>query len=91
MYRGFDFVQDLILDMVKADPTARPTIEEVELRFNEISGRLSRWKLRARLARKNEWLIEQGMYSLIHTIRTAKYIVKRLSPVPTPNAEAVFQ
>ena len=86
VYRGFDFMKDLIDDMVQADPGKRPTIEEVESRFNEKFHRLTRWKLRSRLVRKNEWLIERGIYGIVHAIRTAKYLMKRLPPLPVPDA-----
>lgn len=85
VYRGFGFMQELVADMVQADPAQRLTIEEVESRFNALFDRLSRWKLRTRLVRKNEWLIERGIYGLVHTIRTLKYLVKRLPPLPVPD------
>ncbi|KAI0727913.1 hypothetical protein C8Q72DRAFT_885938 [Fomitopsis betulina] len=85
VFRGFDFMQDLVTDMVRTDLGERPTIAEVESRFNEIFGQLSRWKLRSRLVRKNEWLIERGVNGLVHSIWTAKYLVKRLPPLPVPD------
>ncbi|KZT71750.1 hypothetical protein DAEQUDRAFT_665556 [Daedalea quercina L-15889] len=85
-YRGFDFMQQLVADMVQADPVKRPTIEEVETRFDESSRRLSRWKLRSRLVGKDEFALERGIYGIGHMIRTAKYLIKRLPPVPTPTS-----
>jgi len=46
----------LITDMVQDDPTKRPTMEEVLTRFSEIRGKLGTWKLRSRIARKDELL-----------------------------------
>jgi len=85
-YRGFEFMQQLVDDMVQADPEKRPTIAEVEARFDESFRALSKWKLRSRLVRRNEFLLERAIYGIGHIFRTAKYVAKRLPPVPTPSA-----
>ena len=79
-------MQDLVADMVQDDPAKRPTIAEVESRFNEKLGQLTPRKLRSRLVRKNEWLIERAIRGMIHAVRTAKYLAKRLPPLPFPDA-----
>ena len=78
-------MQQLVADMVNADPAKRPTIEEVETRFDDSFRRLSGWKLRSRLVQKNENALERGIYGIAHLIRTVNYIARRLPPVPTPS------
>ncbi|KAJ7223890.1 hypothetical protein B0H12DRAFT_1030882, partial [Mycena haematopus] len=45
----------LVNDMVKDDPTKRPTADEVVVRFAEIQKGLSSWKLRSRVLGKREY------------------------------------
>ncbi len=52
--KGFEFMEALVTDMVQDDPTKRPTMDKVVARFSEIRGKLNSWKLRSRIARKNE-------------------------------------
>jgi len=85
-YRGFEFMQQLIVDMVQTDPAKRPTIAEVETRFDESFRGLSKWKLRSRLVQKDEFFLERVIYGVGHIFRTAKYMVKRLPLVPTPSS-----
>ncbi|KAG6910429.1 hypothetical protein DXG01_010784 [Tephrocybe rancida] len=44
---GFDFMRELINDMVNTDPTKRPSMSEVVSRFDIIVERLGNWKLRS--------------------------------------------
>ncbi|KAH9920138.1 kinase-like domain-containing protein [Fomitopsis serialis] len=85
-YRGFEFIQLLVADMVQNDPAKRPTIAEVEARFDESFQGLSDWKLRSRLVRRNESFIVRAIYGIGHIFRTAKYVAKQLPPVPTPSS-----
>ncbi|KAI0253541.1 hypothetical protein BJV78DRAFT_1122973, partial [Lactifluus subvellereus] len=60
-YHAFEFIEPLIADMVQEDPTKRPTMDEVVTHFAEIKGKLSTWKLRSRMARRNEvWPLGSG-------------------------------
>ncbi|KZT71748.1 hypothetical protein DAEQUDRAFT_763587 [Daedalea quercina L-15889] len=79
-YRGFDFMQQLVADMVQADPVKRPTIEEVETRFDESPRRVS---LEAPVKTGKEGRICPRAWDII---RTTKYLIKRLPPVPTPSS-----
>ncbi|KAH9920140.1 uncharacterized protein B0H18DRAFT_1025296 [Fomitopsis serialis] len=83
-YRGLDFVQPLVADMVQNDPEKRPTIEEVESRFDGISCQLSWWQLRSRLVEKDENALVRTVFGIGHIFRTAKYVIKRRPPVPLP-------
>lgn len=79
-------MQHLVADMVQDDPAKRPPIEEVETRFEESVSTLSHWKLRSRLVGKREDLLLRGIYGIGHIVRTAKYLIKRLPPVPSPSS-----
>lgn len=79
-------MQQLVADMVQEDPAKRPPIEEVELRFEESVGTLSRWKLRSRLIGKKEHVLVRTIYAIGHIVRTVKYLAKRLPPVPSPSS-----
>ncbi|KAF9003961.1 kinase-like domain-containing protein [Cyathus striatus] len=51
---GLEFMDDLIADMVKEDPTKRPTIDGAVERFSQIVNHLSKWKLMSRAATVDE-------------------------------------
>jgi len=71
--------------MVQADPQKRPTIEQVASRFEEVRSKLSWWKLRSRLVDQRESFAYRVFMDIGHIFRTAKYVAKRLPPVPTPS------
>ncbi|TFY60102.1 hypothetical protein EVJ58_g5351 [Rhodofomes roseus] len=79
-YRGFEFMQQLVTDMVQSDPEKRPTIAKVETQFDKSFRQLSIWKLRLRLVQRNEIALKRAIYAIAHIFRTAKYAVKRLPP-----------
>ncbi|KAJ3489305.1 hypothetical protein NLI96_g2211 [Meripilus lineatus] len=59
-YRGIDFMNELVADMVQADPTKRPTMDVVVKRFEKTRLSLSGWKLMKRLRKPEEdqlWLL----------------------------------
>ncbi|KZT71756.1 hypothetical protein DAEQUDRAFT_687108 [Daedalea quercina L-15889] len=85
-YHGFEFMQSLVSDMIQDDPEKRPTIAEVETRFNGLYRQLSWWKLRTRLVNKIETVFDRAVLSTIHCFRTAKFILKRCPPVPVPRS-----
>jgi hypothetical protein len=47
-------MEPLVADMVQDDPAKRPKMDEVVSRFREIEGKLSTWKLRSRIDRRDE-------------------------------------
>ena len=83
-YEGFEFLEPLIADMVQDDPAARPTMEEVVARFDDIQAKLKYWKLRERLVRKGESPLIKFLKNVRHVYRTTKFILSFRSPVPTP-------
>ena len=52
---GFIFLAGLEANMTDPDPSKRPTIEEVVIRYAEIRRMLSSWKLRQRGVRCDEF------------------------------------
>lgn len=72
--------------MVQDDPQKRPSIEEVTSRFTEATSKLSARTLRDRLRENNESAVVRFFRGLEHAYRTAKYVVRRLPPVPTSPA-----
>ena len=83
-YQGFEFMEPLVTDMVQNDSTKRPTMDEVVTRFSEIRGKLSAWKLRSRIARKNELWPVTAWKSVGHWYRTVGYILGGKAAIPEP-------
>jgi len=83
-YRGFEFMEPLVTDMVQDDPTKRPTMEQVVTRFSEIQGKLSTWKLRSRIARKHEHWPVTIWKSVYHWYCTIGYVLGRKAAIPEP-------
>jgi hypothetical protein len=83
-HHGFDFIEPLIADMVQEDPTKRPTMDEVVTRFSEIKNKLSTWKLRSRIARKNEIWPVAAWRTVGQWCRTVGYVLTRKAALPEP-------
>ena len=83
-YHDFGFVEPLIVDMVQEDPAKRPTMDEVVTRFAEIRSKLSTWKLRSRMARKNEIWPVATWRTVSHWYRTVGYVLTRKAALPEP-------
>ncbi|KAI0245370.1 kinase-like domain-containing protein [Lactifluus subvellereus] len=83
-YHGFTFIEPLIADMVQEDPTKRPTMNEVVTRFAEIRTKLSTFKLRSRMARKNEIWPVAAWRTVSHWCRTVGYVLTRKAALPEP-------
>jgi hypothetical protein len=77
-------METLVTDMVQTDPTKRPTMDEVVTRVSEIRGKLSTWKLRSRIARKNELWPFAAWRSVRHWYRTVGYVLGRKAAIPEP-------
>ncbi|EPQ57119.1 hypothetical protein GLOTRDRAFT_127494 [Gloeophyllum trabeum ATCC 11539] len=81
---GFDFLSPLVADMVRADPSKRPTIDEVISRFEQSVKQLSSWKLRSRVVDRDEHPVV-GLYrSVGHWTRRIRFILTRVPPIPMP-------
>ncbi|KAJ7144698.1 kinase-like domain-containing protein [Mycena filopes] len=82
---GFEFMWPLISDMVQADPLQRPTMDEVVSRFEKIRKNLSSWKLRSRVAIKEDKAY-QPLLIIRHWYRRVRYLLLRIPSVPTPKS-----
>jgi hypothetical protein len=83
-FQGFEFMERLVADMVQDDPTKRPKMDEVVTRFREIKGKLSTWKLRSRIVRRDEIWPLTVWRSVGHWYRTIGYVVGRKAAIPEP-------
>ncbi|KAH9959175.1 kinase-like domain-containing protein, partial [Russula dissimulans] len=83
-YKEFEFMESLVTDMVQEDPTKRPSMEEVVTRFSEIRGKLSTWKLRSRIARRDELWPVTVWKSIHHWYCTIGYVLGRKAAIPEP-------
>ncbi len=84
-YRGLEFMQPLISDMVQDDPNMRPTMAIVACRFEKIQKELSKRKLRKRLVREKEHGFMRLIKGVRHVCRTFVYVIRRIPPLPTPS------
>ncbi|KAJ7147591.1 hypothetical protein C8R43DRAFT_889585 [Mycena crocata] len=83
-YRGFEFMQTLVQDMVADNPTKRPTIDEVVMRFDKIRRSLSTWKLRSRPIPRKEIQLVTLFRAIPHWFRRIGYILRGIPAVPIP-------
>ncbi len=83
-FQGFDFMEPLIAVMVQNDPTKRPKMDEVVTRFREIKGKLSSWKLRSRVVRRDEIWPLAVWRCVGHWYRTIGYVLGRKAAIPEP-------
>ncbi|KZT29111.1 hypothetical protein NEOLEDRAFT_1057150 [Neolentinus lepideus HHB14362 ss-1] len=81
---GFEFIEPLVSDMVQDDPSKRPTMDEVVSRFETIRKSLSSWKLRSRIAERDELAIIEFYRAIIHWRRRIGYFIRRIPAVPLP-------
>jgi len=77
-------MEPLVTDMVQADPAKRPTMEDVVTRFSEIKRKLNTWKLRSRIAQKDELWPLTIWRSVCHWYFTVGYVVGRKVAIPEP-------
>jgi len=80
--RNVEFLTDLISDMTHDDPSERPTMDEVVLRFESIRNGLSWWKLRSRTSDRRVPLLLHLIYSPIHWAVQLSYILRRIPAIP---------
>lgn len=77
-------MKPLVDDMTQADPTKRPTIDQVITRFDVLRRSLGSWKLRSRAVQKNEDIFLRGVRAAKHLKQRIYYMVHRIPPVPVP-------
>ncbi|RDB25210.1 hypothetical protein Hypma_007479 [Hypsizygus marmoreus] len=79
---GFEFMRQLIDDMVNKDPKQRPTMDEVVLRFDAIVMNLSSWQLRSRVVELGERPIRGMARAIVHWTKQLVYMARQIPPVP---------
>ncbi|KAH7905962.1 hypothetical protein BJ138DRAFT_1130197 [Hygrophoropsis aurantiaca] len=79
---GLSFLDGLVADMVQGDPSKRPAMNEVVVRFEGICKGLSSWKLRSRVADKNEGIRSRLIRDAGHWTRRLISIARGHPPVP---------
>ncbi|KAJ3481939.1 hypothetical protein NLI96_g7318 [Meripilus lineatus] len=84
--RGVEFMEPLVNDMVQDDPLKRPNIDEVVRRFEEITRKLSSWKLRSRLVvlEEKEYPVVMVLRTIHHFFRTFAHVLMFRNPLPRP-------
>ncbi|KAI0041040.1 hypothetical protein FA95DRAFT_1501972 [Auriscalpium vulgare] len=81
-YRGFSFMRPLVDDMVAQDPDKRPQMDEVATRFKEIRNSVSSWKMRSRMVRRDEAILNGVRTSAVHWYRRLGYTLTRKPAIP---------
>ncbi|KAJ3782090.1 kinase-like domain-containing protein [Lentinula aff. detonsa] len=81
---GFEFLRPLVKDMVVDDPSKRPTMDEVMPRFSAIIDKVPWWKLRARAAKKDEFLLVKPFRAVYHVFWTASMMLLLKPAIPSP-------
>jgi len=83
-YNGLEFMNALVTDMTRSDPTGRPTMSAVVERFERICMELSSRDLRRRLRSREEGAVSRFFSDVKHAIVSVGYMVRRLPPIPEP-------
>ncbi|KAJ3999202.1 kinase-like domain-containing protein [Lentinula boryana] len=81
---GFEFLRPLVDDMIMDDPSERPSMDEVALRFFDIIDKLPWWKLRARAVKKDEFPLAKPFRALYHVFWTASMMLLLKPAIPSP-------
>ncbi|KAI5900651.1 uncharacterized protein SCHCODRAFT_02483083 [Schizophyllum commune H4-8] len=79
---GMEFLRPLIDDMIQADPSKRPSMDQVVERLKSITGSLSSWKLRSRLAKAGDHPLHRLYLSLTHWIRCVRLVTLKRPAIP---------
>ncbi|KZP34441.1 hypothetical protein FIBSPDRAFT_772076 [Athelia psychrophila] len=82
VYRGLEFMEPLVGDMVQDDPDKRPTIDQISQRFSEIRAKLSSNKLRSRIAKREENIVAGLFRGIAHLYRRGKYTFRGMAADP---------
>ena len=74
---GFDFLRPLVADMVRDEPSARPSMDIVVDQFAAIRRGLSERSLRSRVASKMEFFVVGLVCELFHWVRQLEEVARR--------------
>ncbi|KAG6848030.1 hypothetical protein H0H93_004070 [Arthromyces matolae] len=77
---GFEFIRELISDMVKDNPQERPTMDEVVARYDDIINGLGEWELRSPVVNVGKSL---GIFGFIgHWLKHFVYHLRGIPAIP---------
>ncbi|KAH0586004.1 hypothetical protein H2248_007282 [Termitomyces sp. 'cryptogamus'] len=79
---GFEFMRELVSDMMNKDPKKRPTMDEVVFRFDLIVKGLSWYKLRSPVIRADELRWWDLSCSITHWVKQTYYILRGYPAIP---------
>ncbi|KAI0358597.1 hypothetical protein OH77DRAFT_1421003 [Trametes cingulata] len=86
-YSNLEFMYPLIASMVRKEPEARPAMSQVAADFRDVVAKLSKWQLRSRLVMRQDDKLTNLLKGAYHfAYRTIPYLIRRLPPMPTPQA-----
>lgn len=80
---GLEFLRPLVRDMTQADPSKRPSMDEVAERFESLTSTLSSWKLRSRVAKEHDNPLHSLYLSTTHWIRRVGLVASRRPALPS--------
>ncbi|KAJ7593381.1 kinase-like domain-containing protein [Mycena floridula] len=80
--KGFKFMEPLVAIMMNEEPSKRPRMQDVTLRFKAITHGLNEGQLRSRLATKDENLIVGIFRSVFHWIKQVSFMARGLPAQP---------
>ncbi|KAI0312589.1 hypothetical protein OF83DRAFT_1066934 [Amylostereum chailletii] len=83
---GFGFIDGLVADMMREEPSERPDIDEVISRFQKIRSSLSWWKLRSPVIYRRSLVFDRPRTVRIfdYLRNTAVYVRRRVPSIPVP-------
>lgn len=76
-------MEPLIADMIQAEPSKRPSMDEVVGRFEGIRAKLSTWRLRSRVRYRRENSLVGFYRGIGYWIRRISFMVNGVPPVPS--------
>ncbi|KAI5822601.1 hypothetical protein K523DRAFT_256698, partial [Schizophyllum commune Tattone D] len=74
----------LVNEMTQADPSKRPTMDEVAKNFEAIVSSLSTCTLRSRVAKKQDHPLHSLYLSGKHWVRRVRFVLSRRPAIPSP-------
>ncbi|KAF9077720.1 kinase-like domain-containing protein [Rhodocollybia butyracea] len=80
---GFESLRPLVNDMIQDDPEKRPQMDEVLSRFSNIVQSLSRWRLRSRAVKKDEFFFMKPFRGVDHLFWTCAMIARGRPAIPS--------
>ena len=80
---GLEFLRPLVNDMIQAEPSQRPSMDQVVERLEAVIKARSSWRLRSRLAKAGDHPLH-GLYLFVtHWIRCVRLVTSKQPAVPS--------